>query len=103
MQYGAIPTNLLERIALLAGKVPVPLLDALFSIMKARGLMAANSLGVFEGLRHGPKSAEDLANDLELDATSLRLLMRSMVWAGYLELGGNRFSLSSLSRKTMLR
>jgi hypothetical protein len=102
MQYGPIPTNLLERIALWAGKVPIPMMDALFSIMKARGLMTAVSLGVFEGLRERPRTPADLAADLKLDAQSLELLMRSMVWAGYLQQEGNRFALSELSRRTML-
>ena len=102
MQYGPIPTNLLERLALWAGKVPVPLLDALFSIMKARGLMAAVSLGVFDALRAAPRSAEDLAGELKLDAPSLELLLRSLVWAGYLEQKGKRYTLSPLSRKTMV-
>ena len=102
MQYGPIPTNLLERVALWAGKVPVPLLDALFSIMKARGLMAAVSLGVFDALRDTPRSAPDLAGELKLDAQSLELLLRSLVWAGYLEQQGKRYMLSTLSRKTMV-
>src|ERR1019366_635524 len=102
MQYGPIPTNILERVAMWAGKVPVPLMDALFSIMKARGLMAAVSLGVFEAMAGGPKSAADLAGDLKLDKQTLELLLRSMVWAGYLEQKGNRFSLSGMSRRTMI-
>jgi hypothetical protein len=102
MQYGPIPTNLMERIALLAGKVPVPLMDALFSIMKARGLMAACSLGVFEALSSQSKTPDDLARELKLDRTSLELLLRCLVWAGYLAQDGNRFGLSALSRETMI-
>ena len=40
MKYGLIPTNLLERVALWSGKVPVPLLDALFGLVKTRSIMA---------------------------------------------------------------
>ena len=39
MKYGPIPENPFERLALLSGKVPVPVLDAIFSLMKARCLM----------------------------------------------------------------
>ena len=102
MQYGPIPENILESLALWAGKVPVPLMDSLFSILKARGLMAAVSLGVFESLAHAPMTARQLAADRKLDETSLELLLRCMVWAGYLELDGDKYALSEMSEKTMV-
>lgn len=100
MQYGAIPTNIFERLALWTGKVPVPVMDSLFSIMKARGLMAGVSLGVFEALASQPKSSEVLAAELKLDLTSLQLLLRCMVWSGYLDKSGDLYNLSKLSRDT---
>jgi len=102
MQYGPIPTNLLERFALWTGKVPVPLMDALFSIMKARGLMAAVSLGIFDSLSSSPKSAQELADQLRLDLPSLESLLRCMVWADYLSQSDGRYSLTALSRATMV-
>src|ERR1700722_10944861 len=102
MQYGVIPTNLLERIALMSGKVPVPLMDALFSIMKARGLMAAVHLGVFEAVRDQPRTAPEIASALKLDEPALTSLLRCLVWAGYLTSKSRRYSLSKLSRNTMI-
>src|SRR5262245_55240230 len=102
MQYGPIAETLLERVALWLGRVPVPLMDALFSIMKARGLMAAVSLGIFEALAKNPRTAHDLSRDLNLDHTTLELLLRSLVAAGYLRIDGSRFRLSPLSAKTMI-
>src|SRR5262252_3506269 len=98
MQYGPIPTNIFERVALWSGKVPVPLMDVLFSILKARGLMAAVSLCLFDALAGVPKSSEDLSRELKLDEPSLRLLLRGLVAAGYLRRSGNRFTLSKLSK-----
>src|SRR6185436_1443950 len=103
MQYGLIPTNIFERVALWTGRVPVPLMDAIFSIMKARGLMAAVSLGIFDALAEASKSANQLAAELKLNSSTLELLLRSMVAAGYLELSGNLYGLSKLSRATMIR
>lgn len=103
MQYGPIPTNPFERLALMSGKVPVPLMDALFSIMKARGLMAAVRLGVFEELTSNPKTVQQIADARRLDPKSLNALLRCMVWAGYLQQSGDRFSLSKLSRRTMVK
>ena len=99
MKYGPIPTTMLERLALWAEKAPIPVMDSLFSIMKARGLMAGVSLGVFEAIGSTAKTPDELAKELQLDASSLELLLRCMVWAGYLKQSGNRYRLSPLSRK----
>jgi 2-polyprenyl-3-methyl-5-hydroxy-6-metoxy-1,4-benzoquinol methylase len=77
-------------------------MDSLFSIMKARGLMAAVSLGIFDALAGDSKSAPQLAHELHLDPTSLDLLLRCMVWSGYLQQSGDRYTLSQLSRDTMI-
>ena len=102
MQYGVIPTSLVERIALASGMVPVPILDTLFGMLKARVVMAGVSLGVFEGLALEAHSTASLAAALKLDAECLDLLLRSLVFCGYLELNGERYSLSALGRRSMV-
>ncbi|HKP14390.1 MAG TPA: methyltransferase, partial [Blastocatellia bacterium] len=99
---GVIPSNLVERLALWMGKVPVPMLDALFSILKARTLMAAVRFGVFEALRDGPLTAMEVAERCRLDAECTELLLRVLVITDYLEYRGGQFVLSELSRKTMI-
>src|SRR5688500_9562070 len=103
MKYGVIPTNPLERLALWAGKVPVPALDVLYGIMKARAIMAGVRLGIFEAMREGEHRAEDLAARLRLDASCLELLMRTLVLCEYLEQRPGGFALSKLGRRTMVR
>src|ERR1700738_5054487 len=61
MNYGVIPTDLSGRLALAFGKVPIPLLDSLYGILKARALMAGVRLGVFEALSKGPEKSNGLA------------------------------------------
>jgi hypothetical protein len=102
MKYGVIPSNLLERLALWMDKVPVPLLDALVSIMKARSIMAGVRFGIFETLRDAPLTASEVAQACHLDAECTELLLRVLVMADYLEHHGNQFALSELSRKTMI-
>lgn len=103
MQYGAIPTSLAERVALAAGLVPVPVLDTLFGMMKARAIMAAVDLGVFEALANGPQPPAALAAALHLDAECLELLLRALAFGGYLVQDDARYGLSPLAQKTMLR
>lgn len=102
MRYGAIPTSLIEHVALASGKVPVPMLDAVFGPMKTRAIMAGVSLGVFEALRNGEHTAVDLASQLGLDADALELLLRTLVVCGYLVQRGEGFGLSRMARKTMV-
>ncbi|HEY9230691.1 MAG TPA: methyltransferase [Blastocatellia bacterium] len=102
MKYGAIPSNLLERLALWMGKVPMPLLDSLFSIMKSRSLMAGVRLGIFEALRDGPLAAPEVAARCRLDAECTELLLRFLVGIEYLEMDGDKFTLNDLSRRTLI-
>ncbi|MBA3271665.1 MAG: hypothetical protein H0T71_14270 [Acidobacteria bacterium] len=102
MQYGAIPESLVERLALTAGLVPIPMMDAMFGMLKSRFVMAGVKLGIFEALASEPGTAESLAAALELDGPSLELLLRSLVFAGYLELDGGHYRLSAMSRKSMV-
>ncbi len=102
MQYGAIPESLVERLALAAGLVPVPMMDTMFGMLKSRFVMAAVKLGVFDALAGAPQTAAGLAATRELDASSLELLLRSLVFAGYLEIDGERYRLSALSRRSMV-
>jgi SAM-dependent methyltransferase len=48
-------------------------------------LLAANQLGVFEALAHGPRTAEELAAELGLAARPTRLLLNACVGLGLLE------------------
>ena len=102
MKYGVTPTNLFERIALATGKVPIPLIDSLFGIIKARALMAGVRLGVFQALAGGPQTAAQLAAGLQLDERVLELLLRSLVFGGYLSQRKSGYELSPLARRTMI-
>jgi 2-polyprenyl-3-methyl-5-hydroxy-6-metoxy-1,4-benzoquinol methylase len=103
MKYGLIPSNFLERVALWTGKIPTPLLDALYGPIKTRAIMAGASLGIFEALRGDARTPAELATELHLDAGSLELLMRTLVLCDYLVQQDSRFALSAMARRTMLR
>jgi hypothetical protein len=102
MKYGVIPSNPVERLALWMGKVPVPMLDALYSLLKARTLMAAVRFRIFEALAEAPLTASDVATRCNLDAECTELLLRVLVITDYLDYQDNRFALSALARDTMI-
>ena len=103
MKYGPTPENLMERLVLMSGKIPIPMIDSLFTLMKARSLMAGVSLGVFEAMHEGFHTTADLAKQLSLDAECLNMLLRTFVYSGYAVQRGNEYALSSLSRRSLLR
>jgi 2-polyprenyl-3-methyl-5-hydroxy-6-metoxy-1,4-benzoquinol methylase len=102
MKYGPIATSIPEWLALAGGKVPVPLLDSLFSILKARALMAGVRLGVFQAMQEGPRSAQQLAKQLALDEGSLTLLLRALAHSDYVATRGEKYMLSDLAKETMV-
>jgi 2-polyprenyl-3-methyl-5-hydroxy-6-metoxy-1,4-benzoquinol methylase len=103
MNYGVIPESLIERLALWAGKVPVPALDGLVTLMKARAIMAGVSLGIFEALKERSLTAAEVASACTLDADCTEMLLRTLAHGGYLERDGERFALSALSSASMVR
>ena len=118
MRLQIVPGSLSETLALPTGKVPLPVLDTLLPLVKARALMAGERLGVFEALREGPVSVAALADRLGLDADSLALCLRVLTAArgrarstcpgragpsGYLRQRGGRFRLSPVAHRTLLR
>jgi 2-polyprenyl-3-methyl-5-hydroxy-6-metoxy-1,4-benzoquinol methylase len=102
VKYGVGASNPLESLALLLGKVPVPVLDALMPLMKARSILTAVELGVFEALREGALDAMEVAQRRNLDAEATELLLRTLVASGYLKQEGDLYELSAGTRRTLL-
>jgi 2-polyprenyl-3-methyl-5-hydroxy-6-metoxy-1,4-benzoquinol methylase len=102
MKYGVIPTNLAECFALWSGKVPVPALDVIFTLMKARSVMAGVSLGLFESLKDGPLTPAEVARRCRLNAECTELLLRALAGVGYVEQLDDCYALTELSRHTLI-
>jgi SAM-dependent methyltransferase len=104
VRIGAIPENLLERIALAANLAPTPVVDTLHAVLVARAVVVATRLGVFDALAAGPLSAADMAARLGLDRAALGKLANLLVSVKYLRArSGGAFDLTRLSRKWLLR
>lgn len=103
MKIGVVPETLVERAALWLGVVPVPLVDLLFSLIKARAVMSGVSLGVFEALRDGGRTAAALAATLHCDEVALDRLLRTLAHSGYLVSRAGAYELSPLSRQATIR
>lgn len=79
--------------------VPVPVLDTTGPVMRARIIIAATEMGIFEALSDGAKRYDQLAERIGARGDSLRLVMDALEGYGYVRQRGARFENSRMSRK----
>lgn len=103
MRLTAIPESIIERIALWANLVPVPLLDTQIAFTGARAIMAATELGVFEALAAGERSAAEVAAECRTDPRATGQLLDCLVGLGYARWRGGRYAMAKAQRKWLLR
>ncbi len=89
----------LERIALALGVVPVTLVDTHMSFLRARAIMVATKLGVFDALGDAGMSAEQLASRCGMALLPAPRLLNALVASGYLRFQRGLYSLTPVSRK----
>src|SRR5262245_33091272 len=102
MKVGSIPENLLELCLALAGELPTPLTDTLQALLRARAIMAASRLGVFEALGAGPAAAAEVATGIGADGRATEKLLNGLVGAGYVRFRNDRYKLAPVARKWLL-
>lgn len=70
---------------------PTPIVRLSTAFWDAQALLTASRLRIFDCLGDGPKSADEVAAALQLDARSTALLLRACVGLGFLIESGQRF------------
>ena len=99
MKIGFVPENLTERLAKIAGLVPVPLLDTFHTMLYARMLMAATKVGVFEALEKAPATVEEVAERCGTDPRATTSLLDAVTGIGYLRFSAGRYALAPSPHK----
>jgi SAM-dependent methyltransferase len=99
MKLSVTAENPIERVILALGLAPVTLLDTHVSFIRARAIMVATKLGVFEALRAGPATADGVAAICDTSAGPTGKLLNALVACGYLRHRGGQYRLSALARK----
>jgi hypothetical protein len=103
MRYGSIPDDSFEEQLLASSAAPLALFDSFIPLVQASTLMAAVRIDLFERLRKRPRNAVELADELEVDADTLQLVLRVLVASNYLAgVGDGRFELTDVARQTLL-
>lgn len=71
---------------------PALVLDYIEAFRRSKTMFAGVSLGVFDALESGPKSATQLAGEVKADADTLGRLLNALVGLGLLTKSGDRYA-----------
>jgi SAM-dependent methyltransferase len=102
MKLGVIPENMIERIGLMTGQVPIPIAHALGGTILARAVIAATRLNVFEALRSRRLAAAAVASACGSDPYATQKLLDALVSSGYLSVRRGAYGLTRMSRTWLL-
>ena len=103
MRVGISSQHIVDRILLVLGLVPVPLVDVFPTIILARSVMLATQSELFEALAYESHTCEELAVTCRLNARGLATLLPVLLASGYLHRQGEQYSLTTQTRKWLLR
>jgi SAM-dependent methyltransferase len=103
MKLGLFPENLVERVGLATGQVPIPIAHTLGGVLLARAVMVATQIGLFEALRGRGLVAAEVAQACGSDIYATQKLLDALVSSGYLAQRGGVYRLTPMSRKWLLR
>jgi len=104
MRLDVAGDSLLERIAVLSGLVPSPLVQVSFGNGYARGLVAGVRLGVFEAIEPGEwVSKETLAERTACHPVGIEVLANALVGFGALRRKDHKYALAPAARRWLRR
>lgn len=103
MRVGAKPENVLEWVLLRTLNIPTPIMDTMSSMLLARTIMVATKTGVFEALEGDSLTVKELAEKNGLDEVATKKLLDALVGCRYLRYEGERYSLTPVVRKWLLK
>jgi 2-polyprenyl-3-methyl-5-hydroxy-6-metoxy-1,4-benzoquinol methylase len=103
MKIGLIPESIFEQIVVWLRLAPTPLVDTQMALLKAKTIMTAANGQIFECLSEGPLMACEVANRAKTNPQATEKILNALVHLDYLKKKGLHYSLSSLSRKWMLK
>src|SRR5689334_10494357 len=102
VRIGAIPENPLEAVVARLNIAPRPMLETQMAYTLARVIMAGVKLGVFDALKDGDATAEQVARTCGTDPRATEKLLFALAGAKYLKATGEGYGLTPVSRKWLL-
>jgi hypothetical protein len=102
MRYSAIAQNPAEQAMLQEANAPTAIFDTFLPLVQAQSIMVGVRLGVFECLREGVRTPDQIAGALALDAETLELVLRVLACAGYVTRTHEGYLITEVARNTLL-
>jgi SAM-dependent methyltransferase len=103
MHLGMIPDDPAEWKALASRRLPLPFFDTHFALGRARAIMAATRLGVFESLSDSAATPAEIAERCATDTVATQQLLVALAGSDYLLYRDGRYALTSTARTWLLR
>jgi SAM-dependent methyltransferase len=103
MKLTVVAENTIERLILALGIAPVTLMDTHVSFMRARAIMVATKLGIFDALASGALTAADVASRCGTSPAATEKLMNALAGTNYLRFERGTYALSAVARKWVTR
>ncbi len=103
MKLGVIPENLIEWIIKAANLAPTPLMDTMAGMMLARTIMVGTKLNVFEALTESALTVDETAARCKTNPDATKKLLTVLANCGYLRVNGEKYALTPISRKWLLK
>jgi SAM-dependent methyltransferase len=103
MRLGPVAENPIEWLIARLNVAPRPLLETQMAFTLARLVMVGTQVGVFDALVGGPATAVEVAERCGTNATATGKLLFALAGAGYLRAKDDRYELTAVSRKWLLR
>lgn len=95
--------TLLESIIIKLGIAPRPGYDAGMLMARAKAILVANKMGVFDSLGRHPMSASELAKELDCQERSLSMLLEALVAVGYLKRKDGSYQNAKIAKKWLVK
>lgn len=102
MKLSVTGENPVERLVLALGLAPETLMHTHMSFVRARAIMVATKLGVFEALADGALTADRVAERCGTFPFATTKLLDALVGSEYLRFRGGAYSLAPLARTWLL-
>ncbi|MEM1172796.1 MAG: class I SAM-dependent methyltransferase [Cyanobacteria bacterium P01_H01_bin.35] len=96
------PENILEAIFLKTKKIPEPFILSLLGMGVSQVLFTAMRLRVFDRLQNNPKTALELASEMECDFHGMKVLLESLDGFGFLRSKDGKYQLTKESERWLV-
>jgi hypothetical protein len=93
--------NFIERRLINRGSIPGILLDVGVAGFQQGAILSAMELGVFDILRDGPRTVEELAAETDASVEGLQILLRPLIPLGYVVSDNGIYQLSSAAKRSL--